>query len=90
MSERRTIVYAAIAANVAIAITKFIAARLSGSSALFSEGLHSLVDTGDGGNPGPTRLGGASLTLWHSFDHYGQMVEYLRMNGIIPPASRQP
>jgi hypothetical protein len=24
----------------------------------------------------------------HSFDHYGQMVEYLRMNGIIPPASR--
>jgi len=25
----------------------------------------------------------------HPFDHYGQMVEYLRMNGIIPPASRQ-
>jgi hypothetical protein len=24
----------------------------------------------------------------HAFDHYGQMVEYLRMNGIIPPASR--
>lgn len=44
---------------------------------------------GDSGNPGPTRLGAASLTLWHSFDHYGQMVEYLRMNGIIPPASRQ-
>jgi hypothetical protein len=44
---------------------------------------------GDGGNPGPTRLGAASLTLWHSFDHYGQMVEYLRMNGIVPPASRQ-
>jgi uncharacterized damage-inducible protein DinB len=43
-----------------------------------------------GGNgPGPTRLGVANLTAWHSFDHYGQMVEYLRMNGIIPPASRQ-
>jgi uncharacterized damage-inducible protein DinB len=43
-----------------------------------------------GGNgPGPTRLGIANLTVWHSFDHYGQMVEYLRMNGIIPPASRQ-
>jgi hypothetical protein len=40
------------------------------------------------GKPGPTRLGAASLTLWHSFDHYGQMVEYLRMNGIVPPASR--
>jgi hypothetical protein len=25
---------------------------------------------------------------WHGFDHYGQMVEYLRMNGIVPPASR--
>jgi hypothetical protein len=23
----------------------------------------------------------------HAFDHYGQMVEYLRMNGIVPPAS---
>jgi DinB superfamily len=42
----------------------------------------------DGGGPGPTRLGAASLTLWHSYDHYGQMVEYLRMNGLVPPASR--
>jgi cation diffusion facilitator family transporter len=41
-------VYAAIAANVAIAVTKFVAAALGGSSALFSEGLHSVVDTGDG------------------------------------------
>ena len=24
----------------------------------------------------------------HAFDHYGQMVVYLRMNGIVPPASR--
>jgi hypothetical protein len=31
----------------------------------------------------------AMIVTWHSFDHYGQMVEYLRMNGIIPPASRQ-
>ena len=43
-----------------------------------------------GTGPGPSRLGAASLTLWHSFDHYGQMVEYLRMNGIVPPASRNP
>lgn len=30
----------------------------------------------------------ADIASWHSGDHYGQMVEYLRMNGIIPPASR--
>jgi hypothetical protein len=36
-----------------------------------------------------TRLGMANSITWHSFDHYGQMVEYLRMNGIIPPASRR-
>lgn len=35
-----------------------------------------------------TRLYLASFAVWHAFDHYGQMVEYLRMNGIIPPASR--
>ena len=34
----------------------------------------------------------ATLTAFgiaHAFDHYGQMVEYLRMNGIVPPASRK-
>lgn len=30
----------------------------------------------------------AGLLVWHSFDHYGQMVIYARMNGIVPPASR--
>ena len=35
-----------------------------------------------------TRLGIATIGLWHPFDHYGQMVVYLRMNGIVPPASR--
>jgi DinB superfamily len=35
-----------------------------------------------------TRLGFATVGLRHPFDHYGQMVEYLRMNGIVPPASR--
>ena len=35
-----------------------------------------------------TRLAIANIGAWHSMDHYGQMVEYLRMNGIIPPASR--
>jgi len=35
-----------------------------------------------------TRAGMATVFAWHGFDHYGQMVEYLRMNGIVPPASR--
>ena len=30
----------------------------------------------------------ATFSISHAFDHYGQMVEYLRMNGIVPPASR--
>lgn len=35
-----------------------------------------------------TRLGLAIDVIAHSYDHYGQMAEYLRMNGIVPPASR--
>jgi uncharacterized damage-inducible protein DinB len=35
-----------------------------------------------------TRLGIGIDAVAHSYDHYGQMVEYLRMNGIVPPASR--
>ena len=35
-----------------------------------------------------TRLGMSTLIVGHCFDHYGQMVEYLRMNSIVPPASR--
>ena len=36
-----------------------------------------------------TRASIAALGLAHTNDHYGQMVVYLRMNGIIPPASRK-
>jgi uncharacterized damage-inducible protein DinB len=35
-----------------------------------------------------TRLGLTTLAVWHASDHYGQIVMYLRMNGIVPPASR--
>jgi uncharacterized damage-inducible protein DinB len=35
-----------------------------------------------------TRLGLTTLAVWHASDHYGQLVVYLRMNGIVPPASR--
>lgn len=34
------------------------------------------------------RLSLATFAVAHAFNHYGQMVEYLRMNGIVPPASR--
>jgi hypothetical protein len=35
-----------------------------------------------------TRVDSAGILSWHTFDHYGQMVEYARMNGIVPPASQ--
>jgi hypothetical protein len=39
-------------------------------------------------NSNSPRLYLATFAVAHAFDHYGQMVEYLRMNGIVPPASR--
>jgi uncharacterized damage-inducible protein DinB len=35
-----------------------------------------------------TRIASVGIFYWHTYDHYGQMVEYLRMNGQKPPASR--
>jgi len=49
--------------------------------------LTSLVKSAFGNEEVP-RVSMATVTVWHSFDHYGQMVVYARMNGIIPPASR--
>jgi cation diffusion facilitator family transporter len=48
MAKSNIAVYGAIAANVAIAITKFVVAGISGSSAMLSEGIHSAVDTFNG------------------------------------------
>lgn len=41
------------------------------------------------GNGEVPRIYMANVALWHSMDHYGQMVVYARMNNIVPPASRQ-
>jgi DinB superfamily len=36
-----------------------------------------------------TRLGIAVAAVWHIADHYGQVAEYLRMNGIVPPSTQK-
>ena len=48
-SESKTAVLAAIAGNAAIAVIKFAAAGVTGSSVMLAEGIHSMVDTGNGG-----------------------------------------
>lgn len=48
-----------------------------------------MYDPIEGPYAGPnTRLGLAEVCIWHAADHYGQLTVYLRLNGIVPPASR--
>lgn len=49
MASSKRAIHAAILGNMAIAVTKFFGAAVSGSSAMLAEGIHSLVDTGNGG-----------------------------------------
>jgi cation diffusion facilitator family transporter len=70
MKESRLAIYGAIGANLAIAVTKFVVAGITGSSAMLSEGIHSTVDTGNGilllvG----TRLSERPPTQEHPFGH---------------------
>jgi DinB superfamily len=55
---------------------------------LTSQNLTGMVKSAFGNEQVP-RVSMATVTVWHTFDHYGQMVVYARMNGIIPPASRR-
>ncbi|CDS51720.1 Cation transport protein [Polaromonas sp. CG9_12] len=48
MSHSPLAIYGAISVNVAIAVTKFTVAGITGSSAMLSEGVHSAVDTFNG------------------------------------------
>ncbi len=55
---------------------------------LTKDNLTGMVPSAFGGDKTP-RMSMANVALWHSFNHYGQMVVYARMNGVIPPASRR-
>ena len=50
--------------------------------------LDNLMAPMKGAYAGDNRLEVLNSALWHISDHYGQLVEYVRMNGIVPPASR--
>lgn len=48
------------------------------------------VDRIEGRYAGPnTKLGISVISVWHVTDHYGQLVEYLRMNRIVPPMTQK-
>jgi uncharacterized damage-inducible protein DinB len=48
------------------------------------------LDRAEGPYAGPnTKLGLAVAAVWHIADHYGQIVEYLRMCGIVPPSTQK-
>ena len=50
----------------------------------------SALDRVEGRYAGPnTKLGISVVAVWHITDHYGQLVEYLRMNGIVPPTTQK-
>ena len=70
---------------------------LNGSFAHLAKAIEAIGQTNLPVNPSPisplktnevTRCALVVESLFHAADHYGQMVEYLRMNGVVPPGSR--
>jgi len=51
---------------------------------------NNVLERVEGRYAGPnTKLGISVVAVWHITDHYGQLVEYLRMNGIVPPMTQK-
>jgi hypothetical protein len=61
-----------------------------GNKVLATINAQNAMDRVEGRYGGPnTKLGVAVIAVWHIADHYGQIVYYLRLNGIIPPPTQQ-
>lgn len=61
-----------------------------GNKVLAAMDQKNMLDRIEGRYAGPnSRLGMAVIAVWHMTDHYGQLVEYLRMNGIVPPVTQR-
>jgi hypothetical protein len=61
-----------------------------GNKVLAAVNAENALERVEGRYGGPsTRLGIAVTSVWHIADHYGQLVEYLRMNGIVPPTTQK-
>ncbi len=61
-----------------------------GNKVLASISTQNALERVEGPYAGPnTKLGIAVAAVWHIADHYGQLVEYVRMNGIVPPPTQK-
>jgi uncharacterized damage-inducible protein DinB len=61
-----------------------------GNKVLQTINAQNAIDRVDGPYAGPnSKLGLAVAAVWHITDHYGQLVIYLRLNGIVPPPTQQ-
>jgi cation diffusion facilitator family transporter len=84
VSDSKVAVFGAIAANAAIALTKFVAAGVTGSSVMLSEGIHSIVDTGNGAMLLiGMKLSQRQATAEHPFGHGKELYFWSLMVAVI-------